>query len=68
MMVDIMNQTTNQITIVTDKNDYDEHRCYNTGDQIWLKHGKVVQVQTHDGLFWKEGYHMIKLTGWEVFF
>lgn len=65
MMVVTMSQTT------TDQDDYDEYRQYNTGDQIWLMHdvpgGRVIQIQTHDGLFWTEGQKLVKLTGYRKY-
>lgn len=53
----------NQTTTTIHQDEYDEYRIYNTGDQIWLKNGVVVQVQTHDGLFWSEGSEIIQLVG-----
>ena len=33
-----------------------EHRTYNTGDQIWLRDGKVIRIQTYDNILWVECY------------
>lgn len=33
-----------------------EHRTYNTGDQIWLRDGKVIKIHTHDNILWVECY------------
>jgi len=42
-------------TVCVVKNGKVFHIHYHNGDKIWFDtHGKVIKLETHDGIFWKE--------------